>query len=499
MVSLANTELLHVVESVAREKSISKDIILDAIAQAICSAESKRYGNGDNIKVDISRKNGEVKIYRAMSVVEEVDDDSTQIDLKRARHIDENAEVGQVIHESLPNFKLSRVSAQAAKKVIVDYIYNVEREKEFEYFKEKEDSILTGKILRIESGNAIVDLGGKAEGFLHRREQIPTENLVVGSQIKLYVKEVRRETKGYQILLSRSDSNMLVKLLALEVPEVNDGIIEVKSVVRDAGSKAKIAVYSKDMSVDVTGCCVGMKGSRIQSVTRELAGEKIDVVLWNPDIAQYVVNALTPANILKVVIDNERHKLEIIVSTDQLSGVLGRRGQNVRLASKLVGWGIDILTDEQESKKRVSEFTKITEIFIQALDVDEVLAQLLVSEGFNSIEQLSIVDSSLLLNIDGFDEEIAQELKNRAISYIENQQSEIMEKLNSLGVSDDLKEFLSMLSHDDILKLAEAGIKNIEDLSEISALEFRKIINRRFNSEQITHILNAAAARTKQE
>ena len=499
MVSLANTELLHVVESVAREKSISKDIILDAIAQAICSAESKRYGNGDNIKVDISRKNGEVKIYRAMSVVEEVDDDSTQIDLKRARHIDENAEVGQVIHESLPNFKLSRVSAQAAKKVIVDYIYNVEREKEFEYFKEKEDSILTGKILRIESGNAIVDLSGKAEGFLHRREQIPTENLVVGSQIKLYVKEVRRETKGYQILLSRSDSNMLVKLLALEVPEVNDGVIEVKSVVRDAGSKAKIAVYSKDMSVDVTGCCVGMKGSRIQSVTRELAGEKIDVVLWNPDIAQYVVNALTPANILKVVIDNERHKLEIIVSTDQLSGVLGRRGQNVRLASKLVGWGIDILTDEQESKKRVSEFTKITEIFIQALDVDEVLAQLLVSEGFNSIEQLSIVDSSLLLNIDGFDEEIAQELKNRAISYIENQQSEIMEKLNSLGVSDDLKEFLSMLSHDDILKLAEAGIKNIEDLSEISALEFRKIINRRFNSEQITHILNAAAARTKQE
>lgn len=499
MVSLANTELLHVVESVAREKSISRDVILDAIAQAISSAESKRYGSGDNIKVDISRKNGEVKIYRIMSIVEEVTNDDNEIDLKRARSLLETAEVGQVIEEPLPNFKLSRVSAQAAKKVIVDYIYNIEREKEFEYFKEKEGNIITGKILRIESGNAVIDLGGKAEGLLHRKEQIPTENLIAGSQIRVYVKEVKRESKGYQIILSRSDNNMLVKLLALEVPEINDRIIEVKSAVRDPGSKAKIAVYSTDMSIDVTGCCVGMKGSRIQAVTRELAGEKVDIVLWSPDIAQYVVNALTPATILKVVIDNDRHKLEIIVGSDQLSGVLGRRGQNVRLASKLLGWGIDILTDEQDSKKRVAEFTKITETFIQALDVDEVLAQLLVSEGFASIEQLSIVDLSLLLNIDGFDEDIAQELKNRAISYIQAQQSKLDEELSALGVSGELKEFLSMLALEDILKLAEAGIKNIEDLSEISASEFRKIVNKRFNAEQINSILNAAAAKTKQE
>ncbi len=493
MVTSTNTELLHVIDSISREKGISRDLVLEALAKAIKGNEAKRYGGGENIKVEISRKNGEIRLYRTMEIVEEVSNDCTELALSTALESNPEAKIGEFVLEGLPDFNLSRVSAQSAKKVIVECIKDVEKQKEYNDFINREGEIFNGKILRLEYGNAIIDLAGRSEALLPRREQIPNEHLIVGSYIKICLKEVKRDNRMHQLIVSRADNRLLAGLLAIEVPEIEDKVIEIKAVARDAGSKAKVSLFSSDNTVDVIGSCIGVRGSRIQSVTRELSGEKVDLVLWTPDIAQFAVNALAPSTILKVVIDNDKRKLEVVVSPDQLSSVLGRRGQNVKLAAKLTGWNIDILTDEQESRKKLTEFSDSTSKFMQALDVDEVLAQLIVAEGFSSVEQLANSDVSLLMNIEGFDEDLSIELKSRAEEYLAEKNSEFDKIFDDLGVDTKFIEFLSILSKEEILKLAENGIKTFEDLEEIKPQEFKNLINKRLTKEQIEIIFKTAS------
>ncbi|MCF8462329.1 MAG: transcription termination factor NusA [Rickettsiaceae bacterium] len=493
MVTSTNTELLHVIDSVSREKGISKDLVLDALAKAIKTNEAKRYGGGDNIKVEISRKNGEIRLYRSMEVVEEVVNDYTQIDLSRALENNSEAQIGESILEELPDFSLSRVSAQSAKRVIEECIKDVEKQKEYNDFSEREGEMFNGKILRLERSGAIIDLAGRSEALLPKKEQIASEHLVPNNYIKICLKEVKRDNRTHQLIVSRTDNRLLRELLAIEVPEIEDKLIEIKALARDAGSKAKVAVFSTDNAVDVIGSCIGLKGSRIQAVTRELGGEKIDLVLWSPDVAQFAVNSLTPATISKVVIDNDQHKLEVIVGADQLSAVLGRRGQNVKLAAKLTGWNIDILTDEQESRKKLTEFTDNTSKFMEALDVDEVLAQLIVAEGFSSVEQLANSDLALLMNIEGFDEELSSELKNRAEEFLAEKNAEFDKIFDDLGVDKRLIEFLSILSKEEIVKLSENGIKTFEDLLELKPHEFKNMITKRLSNEQIQLIFDAAS------
>ncbi|MDN3030512.1 MAG: transcription termination factor NusA [Candidatus Tisiphia sp.] len=474
MVNIGNIEILQIIESVAREKNLPKEALLSAMEQAVQAAGRKKYGNEHNIKAEINRKNGNISLFRVLNVVDNVEDHFTQISLNDAIEKKDDAKIGDEIYELLPPIDLGRVAAQTAKQIIIQRVSETEREKQYEDFKDKKGEILNGIVKRIEFNNIIVDLG-RAEAIIKKDQLIRGENFKVNDRIKAYVQDVRLVSKGPLIFLSRSDDQMLIKLLELEIPEIYDNVIELRAIARDPGSKAKVAVFASDSSIDPIGSCVGIKGNRIRAITNELNGEKVDIILWSKDIAQFIMNALAPAEIAKIVIDEDKNMVDVVVSQDNLSLAIGRRGQNVRLASKLTGWNINIMTEDQESKRRSDEFRSATELFMESLDVEEVIAQLLSAQGFTSLEQLASSKIETLMNIEGFEEELAAEIIERSINYVNAKNEKIIIKLENLGVEQELIDILD-LQPEFILKLAEYGIKTIEDLGELTVNEFKSLV-----------------------
>src|SRR5579859_3598196 len=458
-------ELLQIADAVARDKSIDKQVVLTAMEEAMQRAAKAHYGTENDIKVDIDPKTGETHVSRYLHVVEMVENDKTEISLADARKRNPDAQIGDIIAETLPPVDFNRINAQNAKQVIVQKVRDAERERQYDEYKDRIGEVVHGVVKRSEFGSVVVDLG-KAEGVVRRDEMIPRESFRAGDRIRAYIYDVRREPRGPQIFLSRSHPQFMAKLFAQEVPEIYDGIVEVKAVARDPGSRAKIAVISRDSSVDPVGACVGMRGSRVQAVVNELQGEKIDIIPWSPDIATFVVNALAPAEVAKVVIDEDRERIEVVVpdTNNQLSLAIGRRGQNVRLASQLTGWDIDILTEQEESERRQADFENSTRVFMEALNVDEVVGQLLASEGFTSVEELALVDIKDLAGIEGFDEETATELQDRAKEYLDQLESELEAKRKELGVEDAMKTVPGVTSKMQV-KFGENDIKTVEDLA----------------------------------
>jgi N utilization substance protein A len=462
-VSANRLELLQIADAVAREKSIEKQIVIDAMADAIQKAARSRYGQETNIRADINPNTGEMKLQRLMEVVEDVEDFGRQIALKDARARNPDAQVGDFIAEQLPPMDFGRIAAQSAKQVIVQKVREAERDRQYEEYKDRVGEIVNGTVKRVEYGNVIVDLG-RGEGIVRRDELIPRENFKYGDRVRAYVYDVRREQRGPQIFLSRTHPQFMAKLFTMEVPEIYDGIIEIKSVARDPGSRAKIAVISRDSSIDPVGACVGMRGSRVQAVVGELQGEKIDIIPWSQDAASFIVNALQPAEVAKVVLDEDAERIEVVVPDDQLSLAIGRRGQNVRLASQLTGWDIDILTEEEESQRRQKEFVERSNLFMEALNVDEMVGQVLASEGFTSVEEVAYVDQDEIASIDGFDEGTASEIQSRAREYLERIEAEHDARRKELGVSDDLREVPGVTTAM-MVTLGEDGVKTVEDFA----------------------------------
>lgn len=491
MINVGNSEILQIADAVAREKGISAEVVLNAMEQAIQVAGRRKYGHDHNIKASINKKTGEVKLHRAKAVVETVENTFTEISEKDAKLIDPEFKVGDEVLDPLPPIDLGRVAAQTAKQVIVQKVKEAEHEKQYNEFKHRVGEIISGTVKRIEFGNIIVDLG-RAEAVIKREETIKTENYKVNDRIKAYVKSVSQEAKGHQIFLSRADNQMLAKLFELEVPEIYEGSIKIMAVARDPGSKAKVVVFANDSSLDPVGSCVGVKGSRIKAITSELSGEKIDVIAWSNDLGQFIINSLTPAEISKVIIDENKKRVEIIVPVEQLSITIGRRGQNVRLASKITGWNIDVMTEDEESKRRSEEFNSASSLIASALDIEEVMSQLLAAEGYTTIEQIATTDIEVLKAIEGFDENLAQELHNRAINYVEAKNAEVIGKLEKLGVEQELLDAL-VLSAEGFLKLAEYGVKTLEDLGEITVQEFKALLpDSGMSDNEIAAIIKAA-------
>ena len=467
-ISANRLELLQIADAVAREKSIDKNIVISAMEEAIQKAAASRYGIENNIKAEINPETGSITLMRLLDVVEKVDDFSTQINLEDAKLQNPNAEIGgEPIEEELPPIDFGRVAAQSAKQVIFQKVREAERERHYEEFKDRVGEIINGVIKRVEYGTVVVDLG-RAEAVIRKDALLPREIYKPGDRVRAYIMEVRREVRGPQIFLSRTHPDFMANLFAQEVPEIYDGIIDIIGVARDPGSRAKIAVLSKDSSIDPVGACVGMRGSRVQAVVNELQGEKIDILTWTDDIASFVVKALQPAEVQKVVLYDEEQRLEVVVPEDQLSLAIGRRGQNVRLASSLCGWDIDILTEDQESERRQKEFQERTQFFMEALDVDELLAQLLVTEGFSDITELAYVDEKEISSIAGFDEDTAQEIQARASDFINKENEELEQKCKELGIKDDLLE-IEELSLKMIVALGENDVKSLEDFAYCSS------------------------------
>ncbi|MEZ0172679.1 transcription termination factor NusA [Microvirga sp. TS319] len=465
-VSANRLELLQIADAVAREKVIDKQIVLDAMADAIAKAARSRYGAETDIHAEINPKTGELRLSRHLLVVEDgaMENDSREITLSeaRSRH-NPAAQVGDVIADTLPPFDFGRIAAQSAKQVIVQKVRDAERDRQYQEYKDRIGDIVNGAVKRVEYGNVIVDLG-RGEAIIRRDELIPRETFRPGDRIRAYLFDVRRETRGPQIFLSRTHPQFMAKLFASEVPEIYDGIVTVQAVARDPGSRAKIAVISRDSSIDPVGACVGMRGSRVQAVVGELQGEKIDIIPWSPDQATFIVNALQPAEVVKVVLDEDADRIEVVVPDDQLSLAIGRRGQNVRLASQLTGWDIDILTEAEESERRQKEFAERTDLFMNALDVDEVVGQLLASEGFRSVEEIAYVDSAEVASIEGFDEDTAAEIQTRAQEYIARIEAENEARRKELGVADELKE-IDGITTAMLVAFGENDIKSVEDLA----------------------------------
>ena len=464
-VSANRLELLQIADAVAREKVIDKQIVLDAMADAIAKAARSRYGAETDIHAEIHPKTGELRLSRHLLVVEDnaVENDSREIPVSEARKRNPAAQVGDAISETLPPFDFGRIAAQSAKQVIVQKVRDAERDRQYQEYKDRIGEVVNGVVKRVEYGNVIVDLG-RGEAIVRRDEMIPRETFRPGDRIRAYLFDVRREVRGPQIFLSRTHPQFMAKLFAQEVPEIYDGIVTVQAVARDPGSRAKIAVTSRDSSIDPVGACVGMRGSRVQAVVGELQGEKIDIIPWSADQATFIVNALQPAEVVKVVLDEEADRIEVVVPDDQLSLAIGRRGQNVRLASQLTGWDIDILTEAEESERRQKEFAERTELFMNALDVDEVVGQLLASEGFRSIEELAFVDASEVASIEGFDEDTAAEIQSRAQEYLARIEAEQDARRQELGVADELKEVDGVTTRM-LVAFGENDIKTVEDLA----------------------------------
>jgi len=444
-------ELLQIADAVARDKSIDKSVVLTAMEEAMQRAAKAHYGAENDIKVDIDPKTGETHVSRYLHVVEMVDNDKIEISLADARRRNPDAQIGDIIAETLPPVDFNRINAQNAKQVIVQKVRDAERERQYDEYKDRIGEVVHGVVKRSEFGSVVVDLG-KAEGVVRRDEMIPRESFRPGDRIRAYIYDVRREARGPQIFLSRSHPQFMVRLFAQEVPEIYDGVIEIRAVARDPGSRAKIAVISKDSSIDPVGACVGMRGVRVQAVVQELQGERIDIIPWNP------------AEVTKVVLDEDTHRVEVVVPDEQLSLGIGRRGQNVRLASQLTGWQIDILTEAEESERRQKEFNERTKLFMESLDVDETVAQLLASEGFATIEDVAYVELAELAQIEAFDEETAQELQSRALEFIEARNKEMDDKRLALGVEDQVLEVPGITAAMAVV-LGEHEIKTLEDLA----------------------------------
>jgi len=464
-------ELLRIAEAVAIEKSIDKEIILNSMETAIQKAAKTRFGSENDIRAKIDRESGNITLHKVLKIVEKPENLDTEISLKHAIKIEnkENIKIGDEIFEELPPVDFGRIAAQTARQVITLSVRAAERERQYNDFINKKDEILSGIVKRLEYGNVIVDLN-RAEAIIRKEELIPREVLKTGDRIKAYCYDVIRENKGQQIFLTRAHPKFMEKLFFQEVPEIYDGIIEIKSSARDPGSRAKICVNSKDSSIDPVGACVGMRGSRVQAVVNELSGEKIDIVHWSEDVAALVVSALAPAEIQKVIIDAQNRRIEVILTEENLSKAIGRRGQNVRLASKLIDFEIDILTEKEESEKRQAEFKEKTEIFIKNLEVDETLGQLLVAEGFSSIDEIDKASPDDISKIEGIDENTAKELKERAVEYLAKEKENIGKKLKDLGVSDDLINYKN-LTPGMLLTLGEKKIKTLKDFAELSTDE----------------------------
>ena len=478
-ISANRLELLQIAEAVAREKSIDKEIVIEAIEEAIQKGARSRYGAEHDIRVHIDPKSGETTIKRVITVVADdavfgggVDDEGTELPfeeppgimrLAEAIRREKDAKVGDTYDEILPPFEFGRVQTQMARQVVMGKVRDAERERQFEEYKDRVGEIVSGTVKRVEYGNVVVDLG-RGEGIMRRDQSIPRENFNIGDRCRCYIYDVRRETKGPQILLSRAHGGFMAKLFAQEVPEVYDGVIEIRAVARDPGSRAKMAVISNDSSIDPVGACVGMRGSRVQAVVAELQGEKIDIIQWSQDEATFIVNALAPAEVSKVVMDEEDERVEVVVPDEQLSLAIGRRGQNVRLASQLTGWQIDIMTESQESERRQREFAERTSLFQEARDVDEVIAQLLVTEGFATVEDVAYVDVSEVASIEGFDEETGAEIQARAQDYLDRETAELDGKRKELGVEDGVLA-IEGITLPMAVALGAGDVKSVEDLA----------------------------------
>jgi N utilization substance protein A len=469
-VSANRLELLQIADAVAREKSIEKEIVIAAIEEAIQKAARSRYGAEHDIRVHIDTKTGDTVIKRVVTVIAddaemEVENNDAFIRLADAKKVrgDKDAVVGKEYEEVLPPFDFGRVQTQMARQVVTHKVREAERERQYEEFKDRVGEIVNGVVKRVEYGNVIVDLG-RGEGVMRRDQSIPREAFNIGDRIRSYIYDVRTETKGPQIMLSRAHGGFMAKLFAQEVPEVYDGVIEIRAVARDPGSRAKMAVVSNDSSIDPVGACVGMRGSRVQAVVAELQGEKIDIIPWSQEEPTFIVNALAPAEVSKVVLDEDEERVEVVVPDEQLSLAIGRRGQNVRLASQLSGWQIDIITESQDSERRQREFAERTQLFQEALDVDEVIAQLLVTEGFSTVDEVAFVDPGEIATIEGFDEDTAEEIQARAADFLNKQAAEFDGKRRELGVDDALLEVEGVTLPISVA-LGEGGVKTVEDLA----------------------------------
>lgn len=463
VVSANRLELLQIAEAVAREKVIDRQIVIEAMEEAIAKAARSRYGAETDVHAEIDTKSGALRLSRHLLVVDQVESDAREITLDQARRYNPGALIGDVISDTLPPFDFGRVAAQSAKQVIVQKVRDAERARQYDEYKDRIGEILNGVVKRVEYGNVIVDLG-RGEGIVRRDEMIPRETFRPGDRIRAYLFDVRSEVRGPQIFLSRSHPQFMAKLFGQEVPEIYDGIVEVKAVARDPGSRAKIAVISRDSSIDPVGACVGMRGSRVQAVVGELQGEKIDIIPWSEDQATFIVNALQPAEVVKVVLDEEADRIEVVVPDDQLSLAIGRRGQNVRLASQLTGWDIDILTEAEESERRQKELAERTQAFMEALDVDETVGQLLAAEGFRNVEEIAFVDVAELSNIQGLDEETGAEIQARAQDYLARIEQEQDDRRRELGVEDELRE-IDGITTAMMVALGENEVKTVEDLA----------------------------------
>jgi len=463
------TELLSVADTVAREKGIDRDQVLEAMEQAIQKAGRSKYGHENDIRAEIDRTSGEIRLARYMEVTDAVENEATQLTLAEAKQRKPDAEIGEFLVDPLPPIDFGRIAAQTAKQVIVQKVREAERERQYDEYKDRVGEIVNGIVKRVEFGNVTVDLG-RGEAVVRREELLPRESFRRNDRIRAYIYDVRREQRGPQIFLSRTHPQFMAKLFGQEVPEIYDGIIEIRAVARDPGSRAKIAVISNDSSIDPVGACVGMRGSRVQAVVAELQGEKIDIIPWSPDPATFVVNALAPAEVSKVVLDEDAGKIEVVVPDEQLSLAIGRRGQNVRLASMLTGWEIDILTEHDESERRQAEFRTRSENFINALDVEDVIAHLLVTEGFTNVEEVAFVPIDELASIEGFDEEIAGELQRRARTYLEAESERLTDQARELGLQDDLIA-IEGLTPAMLVTLGERGVKTLEDFADLASDE----------------------------
>ena len=472
-VSANRLELLQVADAVAREKLIDKELVIEALEEAIQKAARSRYGMEHDIRTVIDRNTGDIRLYRVITVTEaeEIENESAQLTLEQAQaqFPDETLEMGSEVREELPPMDFGRIAAQTAKQVITQKVRDAERERQYEEYKDRANEVTNGIVKRVEYGNVVIDLG-RAEAVIRRDEGIPRENLRTGDRVRAYIFDVRNEPRGPQIFLSRTRPEFMAELFAQEVPEIYDGIITIKAVARDPGSRAKIAVTSSDSGVDPVGACVGMRGSRVQAVVNELQGEKIDIIQWSPDAASFIVNALAPAEVQKVVLDEDNQRIEVVVPDDQLSLAIGRRGQNVRLASQLTGWVIDILTEAEESERRQTEFIERSTMFTESLDVEETIGQLLVAEGFSRLEEVAFVALNEIATIEGFDDEIAEELQARAVAALAQRDADFDEARKSLGVVDDIAAIEGIIP-EMLVVLGNAGIKSLDDLGDLASYE----------------------------
>ena len=477
MAAPSRLEMLAVADAVAKEKGIERDEVLEAMEQAIQKAACAKYGHEHDIRAHVDRRTGEITLQRFRAVVAddaEIENEFTHLPLASAVREKADTEVGAFLIDDLPPIDFGRIAAQTAKQVIVQRVRDAERERQFEEYKDRVGEVVNGIVKRVEFGNVTADLG-RAEAVLRRDDGLPRENLRTGDRVRGFIYAVRREPRGPQIFLTRSRPEFMASLFVQEVPEVYDGIIEIKSVARDPGSRAKISVVSNDSSIDPVGACVGMRGSRVQAVVGELQGEKIDIIPWSPDAATFVVNALAPAEVTKVVLDEDARKIEVVVPDDQLSLAIGRRGQNVRLATILTGWDIDILTEVEESKRRQEEFASRSQMFIEALDIEDVIAQLLVTEGFAEVRDVAYVPQVELERIEGFDEALAEELQHRARAWLDARDEEFETERRGLGVEDAVA-VVEGLTPEMLVRLGEAGVKTLDDLADLTADELRFVM-----------------------